>query len=441
MLEIAFQLAAGAVLVGAAAWLVQARTILGVGALFVVLAGSTDLRLPIVTVAVDLAGIQLTPLDLVCVALFGAAVARTLADLRAQRSRAGLVLLLVLLLAVNCFRGVANYSVEAVAIEARPWFYLLACILFAMTGPAIPPARWRRTLGVYCGWLIAATAVGWAATGIASVSTRVQLDGTVVDPRPVTAPGALVLLVGLVLVLVPGSVRPARRPPIAVTLSLALVLLQHRTVWVAGLAALLLVAVSRVRAGGRPLASVVLGAGSMAVVVLVGLLTGAVQRSAVASSAGNAVSSGNSFAWRVSGWHELLRGHLEPPRLLLGDPFGAGYQRVIDGQQVAFSPHSQYVEILLRLGAVGLACWLLLVLAAWRAAGRAGAALGVDPVAIRALLAVFLIYGIAYRWDPFVGIVLGSLVAAGLPSPQQAAPAAAHPARRRAGGVLVGSIR
>jgi hypothetical protein len=440
VLELAFQLVTGAALVAVAAWLVHVRPGLGVGALFAVLAATSNLRTPLLTAAIDLAGFQLAPLDLVCAVLFCAAIGRTLADLRSRRLRAGLVLLLVLLLAVNSLRGAASYEVPLVAIEARPWFYLLTSALFAVTGP-VPGPRWQRMLRVYCGWLVVAAIAGFAATGIASVSTRVQVNGTAVDPRPVTAAGALVLLTGLVLLLGPGAGRRAYRLPALAVLAVTLVLLQHRTLWVTGLAALMVVAVARVRAGGRPLASVVLGSGSVGVLVLVGLLTGEVQRSAVVSSAGNAVSSENSLAWRVSGWHELLRGHLDPPRLLFGDPFGAGYLRTIDGQQVGFSPHSQYVEVLLRFGAVGLACCLLFVVVAWRGAARSGPALGVDPVLVRALLVAFVLYGITYRWDPFVGIVLGTLVAARSISPA-GAPARAHlPSVPRDGALAAAAIR
>ena len=42
-------------------------------------------------------------------------------------------------------------------------------------------------------------------------------------------------------------------------------------------------------------------------------------------------------------------------------------------------------------------------------APAAAAMLGIDPVAVHAVIVAFVLYGVTYRWDFFIALVLGTI--------------------------------
>jgi hypothetical protein len=80
----------------------------------------------------------------------------------------------------------------------------------------------------------------------------------------------------------------------------------------------------------------------------------------------------NTFTNRAEGWQELLKGWAKsgPVGLLVGAPFGSGYERVQENGLVAWAPHNYYVQLLLRSGLLGLTGFLLLLWRLWRHALR-----------------------------------------------------------------------
>src|SRR6478736_5197594 len=58
--------------------------------------------------------------------------------------------------------------------------------------------------------------------------------------------------------------------------------------------------------------------------------------------------------WRIQGWSELLSGLSNSPvQWLIGEPFGTGFTREVQGTQVLGDPHNFYIATVLRAGLVG----------------------------------------------------------------------------------------
>lgn len=202
----------------------------------------------------------------------------------------------------------------------------------------------------------------------------------------------------------------------------SLVVLQQRTVWIATAIAGVYLGFLALRAGGRARLAAALGAALAFVVVAAGFLTGAVQRSVVAVSAENITQSDNTLTWRFDGWKDLLTKNFGTVQAVIGEPFGSGYSRTVNGVNVTVSPHSHYVEMFLRFGVIGSVAFVVLTVFAWRAAPAAAIRLNLDTGAIRAVLVALVVAGVTYRWDIMQGLVLGTILGAAAPSTQVAAP-------------------
>jgi O-antigen ligase len=119
------------------------------------------------------------------------------------------------------------------------------------------------------------------------------------------------------------------------------------------------------------------------------------------------------------GWQELLTDFARsagPENWLLGKPYGSGYERIVLGRLQEFSPHNYYVQLLLRLGSVGLLLFLW-VHVALRQRMRAGVMSGLSaPVLHTVFLAVltanllfYIPYGAFYLQGAFYGVMIGYL--------------------------------
>ena len=130
------------------------------------------------------------------------------------------------------------------------------------------------------------------------------------------------------------------------------VLLQHRTVWVALAVGLLILAVRR-HSNARRRALGLLGATALVVLTLGLLLSG--QNDALTESLGRSTDT-HTFEWRYEGWIDLLEGRQAPEGLdiLIGTPYGLGYEREVLGIRQDLSPHNYYLETYLRHGLIGL---------------------------------------------------------------------------------------
>ena len=105
---------------------------------------------------------------------------------------------------------------------------------------------------------------------------------------------------------------------------------------------------------------------------------------------------------------------------MTGEPFGAGFLRLVEGSEVVASPHNFYIEILLRTGALGLLALLALtvglLVATWRRSTEDAGVFGSGVLA--ALLMMQLIWFMA--WVPGIeqGIVTGIAISLAAGQPQ-----------------------
>lgn len=423
--ELAFHLLCGVVLLVALGLVVHVRPAWGV-ALFVALAAtSTDLRTPLFAPVLSAGGLQLGLIDALATVMLLSAGCRIAVGRGPRGAPLAAICVLAGLLAVNLLRGTVGFGLQLAVNEARSWIYLLAAVTFCATVP-VRNARWWTTVGLsYCVWMVGWTVAGLRATGLRPVTSYVELSGELIDPRPVTAAAAVVLAQ---IMLVSIAVRTRRRDAlVAAVLMVTLIALQHRTVWFAALGGLAYLGIGALRDGGRGRLAATLAGAAAATGTLVLLLSGVAQRSAVALSAENVTASDNTFAWRVTGWVDLLQHRTTVVGVLIGHPFGQGFRRVVGGQVVVVSPHSHYVETVLRFGLLGMVASIVLVGLAWRDVRRLGPAVR----APRSVLIVLVIFAIAYRCDPIQGIFLGTLL--GLcPQPERSVPPPSLPAARAA---------
>lgn len=202
-----------------------------------------------------------------------------------------------------------------------------------------------------------------------------------------------------------------------------LVLLQHRTVWVCAVVAVLLLgAVDR----GIRAATLQRGAPTLvAVLAGVALLAawGGLDEpiTALGGSVQEALAQRRStFTWRLQSWSELVGSwrHGGPLVWLFGQPYGAGWHRYLLDLRAStdYSPHSFYVHTLLRGGLVGVALWLWVIGSTAGACVRRATAGVAGPHApapreryLFGLAAVVVIgvYALTYNPDALAAALLG----------------------------------
>lgn len=136
-------------------------------------------------------------------------------------------------------------------------------------------------------------------------------------------------------------------------------LLFHRSVWVAQLLGMLTLAVLTQRTQLRRLFDWRIGL-ILSVTILGWYLyyhsTNSLAEAFEKSIATAIANENTTFIDRFLGWAELLNqwSNFSLFDKSLGQPFGHGFDRVVLGRLVEYSPHSQYVFMLLRGGVIGL---------------------------------------------------------------------------------------
>jgi hypothetical protein len=354
-------------------------------------------------------GIRVLPYDVVFTLLLAAAVARLLRMRRFSVFHRSLVLLGVLLL-LAIVRGVAAFGFEHSVAEFRLLFAFACGTLYFATFP--PSTSRNDRIGRI--WLAASipmmvlVCIRWLAT-FAGIDLGVPAEQFGADAaiRAIDGPYTFFLAHAAVLTVPFWGLRDerARRlTRLGVVLLLFVVVLNRRTVWLALLAGGAVVMLRNRRLGRR---AVVTLAGAAAVTAGVYLALPGFGR-----EKGPVTSSGTgTLGWRVEGWEGLLETWSQDPMSwLIGQPFGKGFARRVEGMEVVLEAHNFYLTTLLRTGTVGLVALIVLtgglLRALWRApVGGSGGLLGVDV--FPALLVMQLIWLVT--WTPGIeqGIITG----------------------------------
>ncbi|WP_306926795.1 hypothetical protein [Streptomyces luteogriseus] len=381
-------------------------------------------------------GFSVLPSDLLAACAVLVAGARLLRRGAPPRAELLLLLAVMCLIAWSLQRGAGTFGLASAANDARVYFWqFFASALYVATAP-LHPGRARLIVRL---WLVSAAVyaalslAGWLDTGLHSVVDAATVGGQAYDPRPVPARSALVLAQSAVLLLCPwggnggnssASARTVeygpggdrrgregrttgggRRKILPALLCLIfVVLLQHRTVWaIAIVMAVVWWALVPARAGQR-LVSAAAALLSLCVVTLT-FAAGMFGRvgSVLAGSFLETQDENSTFAWRVLGWQELMKGPKTLAEWLLGSPFGSGYDRWVGGVVISVSPHDYYLHVLLRLGVAGLLTLLVLYILVWRRLGRVGN----GTPALRLVVVSHLVLFVSYSPFPEQGVLFG----------------------------------
>jgi len=333
---------------------------------------------------------------------------------------AGLALALFLLLAVHVGRGVDAVGLQHAVSSTRSTLYFVTAMIYATTVPGGWGVRVWKAL-ILAGSAVALLAIPfWLSGGLGSADVWVIRNGEAINSRPVVAAGALLVVQAAILAL---ALRwPSRRSAayLALLSGIVVLLLQHRTVWVAGLAVLAVGFFAwAARAGRRAdrTAFAVLGASLLLLPVAVfGIArTGPLVRSVQEVQAGN-----STLAWRTTGWRELLESHDSAADVAVGVPSGASFDRRLAGQEVDVSAHDGFLEAYLRFGLPGVVTLVALGLTLWRGRRRIGAAVGISGAAVALLLLTQLAFSIAYSLGAVQGVIDGVLISGLATAPARA---------------------
>ncbi|MDQ0689850.1 O-antigen ligase family protein [Arthrobacter sp. W4I7] len=312
-----------------------------------------------------------------------------------------IVLVTVIAVAASLTWGVAIYGAGGLN-EFRSFLYPLAAVAWALNQDWASDAWqasmrcWAIATGLMLS-LVAAAHIALYGLGKADGFVQSAFSGSMQTARPLTAGQAiLVALCGVYLLHGLGSKTRKGLGWAALFIGVTLVA-QHRSVWIA-LAAALLVLFLKVRGAAR--ARLVLAAVTVAFAVAILALSQTFNplSNEFAEKAGGT----KTYNDREQGWTALIGQNLEEGMgpTVFGSPFGTGWKRIENGVYVEWAPHNWYVTVYLRLGLFGIlvfACLLAAVL--WRLLRTRD--VGTAAAAFALMLAYCWAYSLPYQIAPF----------------------------------------
>ncbi len=361
-----------------------------------------------VDLSIEASGARVFPLDALAALLAATAVVRVVWQRKVDLGR-GLAFVMLALVAVYGIRGVLSFDVETGANAARTWFYFAAALAFAATSSAAANRRCLKLI-ISAGFALAVAAIPYfIADGIHSSSFEIEQDGGMINWRPIVATGALVILQAAILAVALRWPRPKLAWGFAAFAIVIVVLLQHRTIWLAAGAVLAVAAVYLIATNDASRARRLAAAsGLVAIAVAVPI---ALVASGEADALIDSATSGDTAAWRTDGWEQLITNNDSASEIAIGNPAGEGFERVDRGVTISFSAHNEFVDAFVRFGLPGVIVIVALLILAFVRRRQAGAALGISPLAVALLLLTQLVFCFSYSLDVVQGLLLGALVA------------------------------
>ena len=377
-------------------------------------------------------GIQVYVTDMVSGLLLGAAVARLLRLRRFDRFHRWLVLLTIVLL-LSLARGAAAFGAQSGIADFRQYLFFTGVALYFATFPLSISLNDRigRIWLVMAIPMMVLVTLRWLAV-FAGIDLGVPAAkfGNDAAIRVIDGPYNFFLAHAFVLT-IPAWLRGEQARWLRWTSVMALLYvlaLNRRTVWLAILVGVAVLMLRDRQLGRRAMALVVLGA--VVTVVAFVALGGLQERNqpVVKSGAGN-------LSWRVEGWSELVGAWSQSPtNWAVGQPFGSGFDRRVEGSETTSHPHNFYIETMIRTGVAGLLAILALTAgllrALWRTPSRDTGLLG--PGVLPALLAMQIVWFLTWVPGSEQGIVTGLAIAvAAAEASRRLRPRPAPPTARR----------
>lgn len=314
----------------------------------------------------------------------------------------------VCLLFVSLLRGLVEHGAAA-GNDFRQFFYFISVATYLLSFPTTQISYISlERYWIRASVLMALLAVfRWSADAL---GVRIGPDWSTFIAgnklRVLPADQALFIATGMLL-LVSKSLKSGTGSFQKLMLALmggSILLLQHRSVWVATLIGLMVVFVrseekdkKRLWIGLGWLSVAVLAAGIALSLGNLDKVSGDLQRSLQEIG-----EKRSTIAGRIDGWGVLVEGwlHSGVVDLSIGQPMGAGYERYLEvlGRSVKESPHNYYVQILLRSGFVGLFAFIAaLAMIARRLARHSTGELTGQQTALLALVVMNAVYFIVYQ--------------------------------------------
>jgi hypothetical protein len=358
-------------------------------------------------------GIRVQLHDAAFALVLGAAVLRLLRTRRLSTFQRWALLLAGMLL-VSLARGVLTFGVERGVAEFRLYLSLLGGILYFAS---FPPSAWLNDR-VGRLWLAASipmlvlVCLRWL-DNFAGINLGVPREEFGADAALRVLDGPYVFFLATAAMLTAPfwrrrDERARRLTWMGGVLLLFVVLLDRRTVYLALLAGIGVLLVRRRRFGRREAA---VAAGVLLITAGAYL---ALARADIGQPLARGAASTGTLDWRVEGWQSLLEGwSASPANWLVGEPFGSGFTRTVEGAEQASEPHNVYLTTLLRSGVVGLLALVVLTVGLLRALWRVpvtGPGL-LDSGVMPALLAMQTVWFFAWLPGMEQGIITGLAVA------------------------------
>jgi len=348
--------------------------------------------------------------DVLCIALVGAVGARLV--MRKAASLAPGVIMLGLIVVLALVRGVGQFGLQPAVNEARELLYFVTAFAYFSTVPSDTRSIWalRRAWLWAAALLVGVGVFRWAHTGLGI------LTGQGVTGRALTGSAAVIVLeAGVIALAFPVGRGFSRWIYPSVCLS-AVILSVQRTVWIAACVGLAVLFISASRVGERK---------SSALIRMILVIVGSVFAFLLVAGPGalgtlggaSSLSQDGTFTWRFSGWQQLVGDQVSGPigNLLIGNPAGHGFARIIDSQQVIVAAHSEYVTVFVSSGVLGLLFLVALLFSSVRATRRSVRLhQGMDrrtALLLLALVAIQIVYFVTYSSGVSAGILLGAATA------------------------------
>ncbi|WP_081471329.1 O-antigen ligase family protein [Methyloversatilis universalis] len=331
------------------------------------------------------------------------------------------------MLFVSLVIGYAQFKTKA-GVDLRPTFYFWSTAFFISTFK-VGFDEATRILKMYAwvGVLVLLIVVyRWLSDALGIGSVRFDQIGAGKPLRVLTA-GQTYYLAEMVLFFaymfaMRGKEQAKKWPWMVVPFGLAVLLLQHRSVWVATLVGLLVIYIGapQLRERFRSYALVGTACGVFLLVPLLaaGFLDPVVD--ALGESVQEAFQTRNStFTWRLQSTRELFMQWLTggPKVHLIGKPFGSGYERYLEdlGHVTDYSPHNLYIQMLLRVGLIGtfglLLAYVATALDMWKRRFEDVGDSPISPTPWAAVLVSSLIFFYPYGAHFVQGLFLGLAIA------------------------------